>query len=71
MREFDDRIVVLMFGYKDSNEYYVVVIFYDKFVDKINVLFLCLNVVDDLFFFEDFILCDLFFRCFNVLMVLI
>lgn len=71
MREFDDRIVVLMFGYKDSNEYYVVVIFYDKFVDKINVLFLCLNVVDDLFVFEDFILCDLFFRCFNVVMVLI
>lgn len=70
VREFDDRIVAPMSGYKGSNEYYAAATLHDKPVDKINVPLLCLNAADDPFSPEDSIPCDLLSRCPNVVMVL-
>ena len=70
VREFDDRIVAPMSGYKDSNEYYTAATLHDKLIDKINVPLLCLNAADDPFAPEDSIPCDLLCRCPNVVMVL-
>ena len=70
VREFDDRIVAPMSGFKDGSEYYAAATLHDKPVDKINVPLLCLNAADDPFAPEDSIPCDLLSRCPNVVMVL-
>lgn len=70
VREFDDRIVAPMCGYRDSHEYYTAATLHVKPVDKINVPLLCLNAADDPFAPEDSIPYDLLCRCPNVAMVL-
>lgn len=48
VREFDERFIVPMFGYKDVNEYYTDAGLYYK-VNKVVVPTLCLNAADDIF----------------------
>ena len=70
VREFDDRIIAPMSGYKNSNEYYTAASLHIKPLDKINVPLLCLNAADDPFAPEDSIPCKFLCRCPNVAMVL-
>lgn len=70
VREFDDRIIAPMSGYKDCNEYYTAATLHTKPLDKISVPLLCLNAADDPFAPEDSIPCELLSRCPNVVMVL-
>lgn len=70
VREFDDKIIAPMSGFKDSNEYYTAASLHIKPLDKISVPLLCLNAADDPFAPEDSIPCVLLSRCPNVAMVL-
>lgn len=70
VREFDDRVIAPMSGYKDSDEYYSAASLHVKPLDKINVPLLCLNAADDPFAPEDSIPCELLCRCPYVAMVL-
>lgn len=70
VREFDDRIIAPMCGYKDYYEYYTAATLHNKPLEKINVPLLCLNAADDPFAPEDSIPYELLGRCPNVAMVL-
>lgn len=48
IREFDERVIVPMFGYKHVSEYYEDAGLYNK-VHKVVVPTLCLNAADDCF----------------------
>lgn len=70
VREFDDKVIAPLSGYKDSNEYYTAATLHIKPLEKINVPLLCLNAADDPFAPEESIPFALLHRCPNVAMVL-
>jgi len=49
IREFDERFIVRMFGYRDVNEYYDDAAFNVEKVRRIPIPLLCLNAADDCF----------------------
>ena len=70
VREFDDRIIAPLSGYKDGNDYYTAATLHIKPLEKINVPLLCLNAADDPFAPEESIPFTILHNCPNVAMVL-
>jgi len=70
VREFDDKVVAPLSGYKDSNEYYTAATLHIKPLEKIRVPLLCLNAADDPFAPVESIPFALLHRCPNVVMIL-
>lgn len=70
VREFDDKIIAPMSGFKDCNEYYSAATLHTKPLCKINIPLLCLNAADDPFAPEESIPFELLSRCPNIAMVL-
>lgn len=70
VREFDDRLIAPMSGFKDCNEYYSAATLHTKPLYKINVPLLCLNAADDPFAPGESIPFELLSSCPNVAMVL-
>lgn len=70
VREFDDRVIAPLSGYKDCSEYYTAATLHLKPLEKIRVPVLCLNAADDPFAPEESIPFAILQRCPNVAMVL-
>ena len=70
VREFDNRVIAPLSGYKDCREYYTAATLHLKPLEKIRVPVLCLNAADDPFAPEDSIPFAILQRCPNVAMVL-
>lgn len=70
VREFDDRIIAPLSGYRDGNDYYTAATLHIKPLEKINVPLLCLNAADDPFAPEESIPFTVLHNCPNVAMVL-
>ena len=70
VREFDDRFIAPMCGFKNCTEYYTAATLHTKPLDKISVPLLCLNAADDPFAPEGSLPLRLFQRCVNVAMIL-
>ncbi|EDO48789.1 predicted protein, partial [Nematostella vectensis] len=70
VREFDNRLIAPMFGFKDSSEYYAAASLHSKPLHLINIPLLCLSAEDDPFAPVDTLPLDKIKSCPNVVMVL-
>lgn len=70
VREFDDKVIAPLSGYRDCNEYYTAATLHLKPLEKICVPLLCLNAADDPFTPVESIPLELLQRCPNIALVL-